>query len=225
MTPAGSRDRALQLLLLGAFAVTLLTGLLGSLPWWLDPRLRCVRAYEASVGPRRYQPERAGDLGTDPWGRPFRATLSGRLQGGFGRLDLYSVTSAGPDGLHATGDDVAVPGDESGLVRFARSFRNELRILGLLTCCLGLFAWSLVAAHRPRWLRVAAAVILPLPAAAWTGQLVLRGLAAWDQGGATTPVAGSWAPHVTAYAAGVVGAALLAQLRARRDALAGPPAA
>lgn len=222
MTAWGAgQQRAVQAFVLGLFAVSLGTALLGMLPWWLDPRLRCVRAYEASVGPRAYQPQRAGDLGTDPWGRPFRAAHIGRLGGTTWGFDLYKVDSAGPDGAWATADDLPVPEDGAALVTFARAFRLELRLLALLAYVLAWLGWACVAHDRPRWLRTAAFALLPLPVAFWAGQLVRRGFAAGWQVEAATPVAGAWAPHVSAYVAGLLFLALLAQLR---GAASEPPA-
>lgn len=218
----GASPRPWPSWLIAWLTASALAGLTGRLvPWHLDDRLRCVAAYEATVGPLGGERWVAGAVGStsvpaglDPWGRPFRLV---QRQVGVGDAGvLRYALSAGPDGVVAqigvASDDVVVPGPGHPVVQAARGLPSFLVLVvtQLVVCAWAVWTWS------PRWPAISVLVATATTVAAGLGAtgLLEHG---FDLAPPTTLVAGDGTVHVSSAFAGLVGALLVLLARRHHD--------
>lgn len=197
------------------------------LPWRLDDRLRCVAAYEATVGPLGEEERLLGErsswsTGVDPWGRPFqlfrvRFTADSTLHG----TSFACAFSPGPDGQPqlGQGDDLVLPRTRDDLaLQCARA--APLLAVKLVTGLL--FAAWCVWSFSPLWPR-AALLIAPLLVGLIGSILAMFLSLGFQIAPPTTPLLGPHAVFASSWFAGLVATLLLAQARARRDESARAP--
>lgn len=184
----------------------------GLLPSRLDPRLRCVAAYEATVGlwdPARVP--RAAALGRDPWGRPFVPQHSDVWRCACMHV-ATPVWSLGPDGV-PSGDDVPLPWPDSTCVQLGQALPVLLGAIGLGLWAAAWAVWTTTGSRA----RVPVLLVVTCLTSVVGGGLVLRVFEALGLEPPRTPVAGPLAPFLSCWGAALLGAVAVARARSQRD--------